>query len=252
MFRETIAKKCENNECELHGQMQDAGLPICPECAGDLTAATRMRYRLLALALTLLLLALGAGGAFAYGTVVRQLSPVQTVCWLTGRCAVAEGLALTQSRKQWLHGSILWKFKDGTEPKGFSRSWFCEQRGGAYWCRPRFVAANGDRFQFELYPEAENLYVLHRSASNSLRLYPEPGQNPSKEASPIAVPRHAEIELAGPATLETFAIVVSRRSLPELAGLPDAGSAGTRIEELMAPLSNDKDCLLLYVEIPHR
>lgn len=52
MFTELIAKECRQNEpnrCPLQGQMQDKGLPICPECASELFPITRRNTRLLAL-----------------------------------------------------------------------------------------------------------------------------------------------------------------------------------------------------------
>ncbi len=250
MFREAIAKKCGNQDCVLGGAPQDAHLPICPECAGELTPVTRLRYRLVAVTAVLLLAALGAGAAFTYGMAVRRLDAGQTVCWMTGRCTVAEGLAVPAQRKEWLRGSIQWNFAAGRPPRGFSDSLLCRERSGAQWCRPSFRAANGDRLQFELYPQAENLYVLHRSDSNSRRLYPDAGA-PQGEPSPIVVPRSAEVELAGPGTVETFLIIVSKQPQPEIAALPEAGTLAAGIDAVVAPLSGQRDCLVLYVEIPH-
>jgi hypothetical protein len=251
MFREIIGKRCDNAECGLRGQMQDAGLPICPDCGSELAAVTRTKYHLIALFLLAALVLLGGGATFAYGMAGHHLSAGQTVCWLSGRCVLTDGLAVPAARGQWFHGTIEWSFHDGRRPDGLSHQYLCEARDGPYWCRPRFTSAKGDRLHFELYPEAANLYVFYVGPGAPVKLYPESGKRKQAADPSIHVPFHAEMELAGPANAERFAIVASKRPLPELAGVPETGIAAASLADLLRPLSNDKDSLVMYVEIPH-
>ena len=92
MFTELIAKECRQPGCPLQGQMQDKGLPICPECASELFPITRRKDRLLALVALGATLLTGSGGLLGYGVVVQKLRLGEVAKWVMGRVSIHEDL----------------------------------------------------------------------------------------------------------------------------------------------------------------
>jgi hypothetical protein len=250
MFRETIAKECRNPECVLRGQMQDKGLPICPECACELKPNIRTDKRMVAIAAAMAALTLSSGSLLGYGVVANGLSVGQTARWVMGKVTLPDRLSGPGTRGQWLSGVVLWQFKAGKEPKGFTNSFLCDERADGYWCQPRFTAASGDRMRFELSPQVDNLYVFYKDPQNPVLLYPKTTAETIPAGHQIRVPQGEEMQLSGGPTTELFLIVAAKRPLPELANLRDSVSMPA-LEQAVKPLASDKDCLLIYVQVPH-
>jgi len=250
MFRELIAKECRNPECVLRGQMQDKGLHICPECATELEPIFRTDKRMVAIAAAVAALILSSGSLLGYGVVANGLSVGQTARWAMGKITLPDRLSGPGARGQWLSGLVLWQFKSGQEPKGYTKSFLCDERADGFWCQPRFTAANGDRMRFELSPQVENLYVFYKDPQNPVLLYSKTAAETAPSGGPIRVPQGEEMQLSGGPTTELFLIVAAKRPLPELANLRDSISMGA-LEQAVKPLASDKDCLLIYVQVPH-
>jgi hypothetical protein len=231
--------------------MQDKGLPICPECADELHPIVRIDKRMVAVVTVAALLVISVGGTLGYGMAIKDLSMGQTVQWVFGKLTLPDSLMAPGFRSEWLRGTVLWQFKGGHEPKGFSHSFLCEQRADEYWCQPRSTPSSGDRMQFELLPQVENLYVFYRDPQGALMLYPKNGSATVPAGQSIRVPQGEEMQLSGGHTTEVFLIVAARKPVPQLAGLPQGPVPLGKLDEAVKPLLTDKDCLVMYVQVPH-
>lgn len=250
MFTTVLGKKClQNKDCHLHGQMQDAGLPLCPECACELTPVTRINPRaVLAVAVAALLLT-SASSALAYGVVVKRFTPWQTVKWLSGQVKRVDRLGFGE--EGWLTGNVAWWHSDGTA-RPAPAQYLYERVNSQHRFRPEFTAERNDWLRFELTPKADYAYVVYRAPDQPQVLFsPKQGRAAN---GPILVPTGPSqaIMLNGPAATEHFILIASRKPVTDLDDSKTAGS-GERIDEIVAQLEKDPDNAAVYhVMIPHK
>jgi len=252
MFKKVIGKKCQvptNPACPLHGQMQDRGFSICPECAGELTPVYQVDWPKTLIVYGTCLLVLGAGTVFGVGTVGEGFSPAQTLKWASGLLWRTNRVGIPD--QQWFYGRVVWNFNGGN-PKGYSQTdqLLCERKGGEYWFRPRFTSSSGDRVHFELYPQQGYVYMFSREDAKAFPMYPK-DQMPGGGGAVIRVPQAQDMQLGGGQATEVFLIVAAKRPIQRLVELQAGEFPPAKLDEVARGLSTDKDCLVMFVQIPH-
>jgi hypothetical protein len=148
MFSELIAKKClKTPGCALHAEMQDKGLAVCPECAGELSPVIRVRKDRILMALAALLIVAIVAGTFGYAMLLLRLTAGETLSWATGRVTFPKGVTIPESRKPWFYGRVQWNFQ-GIRPPGATgndnENMICERDGDEFLYHPRFKSSDGD------------------------------------------------------------------------------------------------------------
>ncbi|HEY1759135.1 MAG TPA: hypothetical protein VGG72_27430 [Bryobacteraceae bacterium] len=252
MFSELIGKKCLTQGCALQGQLQDKGLAICPECAGELTPVMRTRKDRILMAIAAVLILALVGGTFGYAVMALRLTASETLSWLSGRVTFPDRVTAPESRKPWFYGRIQWNFQ-GSRPAGAvdTDNLICERRGEEYWFHPRFQSNDGDQIHFELNPQEGYVYTFYKMDSKAIPLYPKDVTD-SPAGKQVRVPENENMKLSGGPATETFLIVASKKALPELAELQTGDVPGGKLDELAKNLSADKENnLVMFVQVPH-
>jgi len=245
MFTETIAKECRMPGCVLQGQMQDKGLPICPECASELFPITRRNNRLMAIMGLGSFLLIGSGGVLGFGMVVQKLSIVETAKWLIGRISINDDLGKTPDSL--LSGALISESAHG-DPDKFL---ICENRDSVNYCRKRVPLESGNLFYFDLQPKVDNLYVFYRGPGNSVPLLPSAG-NAAKANERIELPKGQRVRISPGADTESFVIVATKAPASALAELAaKANPTAAEIDQAAKPLSKQPDTVVFYVDVPH-
>ena len=245
MFTELIAKECKLPGCVLLGQMQDKGLPICPECASELYPITRRNNRLLATIALGATLFFGAGGALAFGMVVQKLNVTDAAKWLIGRISINEDLG--KQPDSLLSGALISESAKH-DPDKFL---ICENRDAVNYCRKRIPLETGNLFYFDLTPKVDNLYVFYRGPSDAVALLPAAGATAKANAS-IKLPNGQRMKVDPGAATESFVIIAAKAPSAALAELaakskPTAGE----IDQIAKPLAKQPDTVVFYVDVPH-
>ncbi|MFN9262156.1 MAG: hypothetical protein ACK6DY_01515 [Acidobacteriota bacterium] len=247
MFTELIAKECRQNEpnrCPLQGQMQDKGLPICPECASELFPITRRKDRLLALVALGATLLTGSGGLLGYGVVVQKLRLGEVAKWVMGRVSIHEDLGKQPESLL----SLYLVSETKTKPDRFA---ICEEREGIQYCRKRTPLETGDLFHFDLTPRVDHVYLFYRGPSNPVALLPAGGLS-AKAQTAMQLPQGQRLRIDPGEATESCVMVAAKSPAPGLAEL--AAKAQVTVEEIdrMAkPLAQQPDTLVIYLDVPH-
>lgn len=245
MFTELIAKQCNLPGCVLNGQMQDKGLPICPECASELHPITRRNNRLLALIALGGTLLFGSGGALAFGMVVQKLSVVDTAKWLIGRISINEDLG--KQPDSLLSGALISESAK-RDPDKFL---ICENREAVNYCRKRIPLETGNLFYFDLTPKVDNLYVFYRGPADAVALLPVAGATAKANAA-LQLPNGQRMKVDPGAATESFVIVAAKApsaTLADLAAKPNPKAAD--IDLAAKAIAKQPDTVVFYVDVPH-
>lgn len=251
MFKVTIAKQCNNQACPLMGQMQDKGLPICPECASDLSPIVRTDQRMLAIAGLFVALFTSVFGSLGYGMLVKSLAPADTLKWLAGRVKLHPSLAQAAPAPL-LDG---WLKVESSRPGAnlLNDRVLCESRDGVLWCRERNEIKNGDEAWFSLTPHVENLYVFYRGPGKARVLFPSQAEPHATAEKSLDLPKEQRMRISGAADTETFLIVASRQPVASLAALVAKGDSlsTNELDAAAKPLASQPETMVVFVEVPH-
>lgn len=245
MFTELIAKKCNLTGCPLKDQMQDKGLPICPECASELEPVTRRNDRLLATLALGATLVFGSGGALAFGMVIQKLSVVDAAKWLIGRISINEDLG--KQPDSLLSGALMSESAKH-DPDKFL---ICENRDAVNYCRKRIPLETGNLFYFDLTPKVDNLYVFYRGPADAVALLPAGGVSAKANAA-IQLPNGQRMKVDPGAATESFVIVAAKSpsaALADLAAKPNPKAA--EIDVAAKAIATQPDTVVFYVDVPH-
>lgn len=249
MFRILLGKKCLSSpSCALFGQMQDAGLPLCPECGGQLRPITRIDTRKVAATTAAVLLLSGTAGLLSYGRFVQGFTPSQTVKWIAGQVKRMDRIGFGD--ESWLTGSMSWWNADGTQRRPPAQ-YVYERVNSQHRFRPAFTAKRNEWLRFDLNPHTEYTYVIYRAPDQPQVLFwPE---KKSSRADRIQVPQGPvkAIRLAGPAATEHFILIASRRPVHDLSN-PRSIRSGEQVDRIVGELEQDAGNAAVYhVLVPH-
>lgn len=244
MFTELIAKECRLGGCPLQGQMQDKGLPICPECASELFPITRRNTRLLAVVALGVSLLTGSGGLLGYGVVVQKLQVGEVAKWLMGRVSLQEDLGKRPESPL----SLYLVSETKTQPDRFA---ICEEREGIQHCRKRTPLETGDQFYFDLTPRVDHVYLFYRGPSSPVALLPTSALS-AKAQTAMQLPQGQRLRIEPGEATESFVIVAAKSAAAGLAELAAKGQmTAEEIDRTAKLLAQQPDTLVIYLDVPH-
>lgn len=248
MFQTVLGKRClKNPSCTLHGQMQDAGLSLCPECACELTTIKRIDLRMAVAAAVVGLVITSLSSVLSYGFFVYRFTPMQTLKWVMGQLKRVDRLEF--GKDGWLSGNLAWWNADGTVMQN-SQKYLYERVNSRHQLRPDFTAGQDEWLRFDLASKVDYTYVLYRAPDKPQLLFSP--RNKHRDGT-IQIPQGPAkaIRLTGPAATEHFILIASRRPV---ADLNDARSvpSGERLDSIVGQLEQDRENAAVYhVMIPH-
>jgi hypothetical protein len=256
MFKRSIGKQCEGAGCGLAGQLQDAGLVICPECGTDLVNVQvddKRAQAILAVALSVL----GAVGGFVvYGYVARALSPIDFFNVLRGS---AEVLSLPESSSSagWVEARARFYNNQGPLP-GVNGEFLVKTTDGRRTATLRDHLEPNTLVSFDVRPAAPDVsavYFLHTTPGRARVLYVN-----EQTSGTVSIPgknaggKDEGIELVG-ADTEHFVLIAAKKPIPSLDSLRGkaAGDAVpvADVDAALATLERDANAYVLYIDVPH-
>lgn len=244
MFTRIIGRKCDNPECELRGQLQDAGLQICPSCATELKPEVQVDRRAVAIVSIAGLLVAGAASVFGYGFAIEDLTAVQTLKWVTGRLKKVE--SVRAPHQELLTGNISWWAKSGAAKPPKASAMLYEKVNGEDQFRSAVTADNGDALHFDLKTTTQNCYVVYRGPEAPRIFSCTPFQSTDR------------LQMSGPPGTEHFILVASRNPVPQLAQMlgtnDDAKGVPVNpndIDRLLGGSHDSGDMAVYHVFVPH-